>query len=327
MTILVTGAAGFIGSHVAAVLLARGEQVVGIDNLNDYYSPELKAARLDRLTTNPNFRFIKVDISDRPAIEALESELKDVTGVVNLAAQAGVRYSLENPYTYIDSNVTGQVVMLEAARRMPKLKHFVYASSSSVYGANKKMPFSIDDRVDQPMSIYAATKKAAEMMTYSYSHLYGIPATGLRFFTVYGPWGRPDMAAYLFADAIMAGRPIRVFNGGKMKRDFTFVEDIAAGVVAALDHPAKPDASGTPHMVYNLGNNRTEDLTRFIAIIEESLGREAIRQMEPIQLGDVPETSADIEASRRDLGYDPKTPIDVGLPRFIEWYKTYHKLG
>ncbi|QCO01744.1 SDR family NAD(P)-dependent oxidoreductase [Azospirillum argentinense] len=327
MTIVVTGAAGFIGSHVASALLDRGETVLGIDNLNDYYSVALKEARLARLAARPGFRFIKADVSDRAAVEALAPDFAAATGVVHLAAQAGVRYSLENPYAYVDANVTGQVAMLEAARRMPKLKHFVYASTSSVYGANKKMPFSVDDRVDSPMSIYAATKKAAEMMTYAYCHLYKVPATGLRFFTVYGPWGRPDMAAYLFADAIMAGRPIRVFNEGRMKRDFTYVDDIAAGVLAALDRPAAPDANGAPHAVYNLGNNRTEDLMRFIGIIEESLGRKANMNMEPIQAGDVPETSADIEASRRDLGYEPTTSIETGLPRFVAWYKGYHGLA
>ncbi|WP_188259458.1 SDR family NAD(P)-dependent oxidoreductase [Azospirillum tabaci] len=327
MTIVVTGAAGFIGSHVAAALLDRGETVLGIDNLNDYYSVALKEARLARLADRPGFRFVKADVSDRAVVEALAPDFAAATGVVHLAAQAGVRYSLENPYAYVDANVTGQVAMLEAARRMPKLKHFVYASTSSVYGANKKMPFSVEDRVDSPMSIYAATKKAAEMMTYAYCHLYKMPATGLRFFTVYGPWGRPDMAAYLFADAIMAGRPIRVFNEGRMKRDFTFVEDIAAGVLAALDRPAAPDANGAPHAVYNLGNNRTEDLMRFIGIIEEALGRKANMTMEPMQAGDVPETSADIEASRRDLGYEPTTSIETGLPRFIAWYKRYHGLA
>ncbi|CAO3421327.1 SDR family NAD(P)-dependent oxidoreductase [Azospirillum argentinense] len=327
MTIVVTGAAGFIGSHVASALLDRGETVLGIDNLNDYYSVALKEARLARLAARPGFRFIKADVSDRAAVEALAPDFTTATGVVHLAAQAGVRYSLENPYAYVDANVTGQVAMLEAARRMPSLKHFVYASTSSVYGANKKMPFSVEDRVDSPMSIYAATKKAAEMMTYAYCHLYKFPATGLRFFTVYGPWGRPDMAAYLFADAIMAGRPIRVFNEGRMKRDFTYVDDIAAGVLAALDRPAAPDANGAPHAVYNLGNNRTEDLMRFIGIIEESLGRKANMNMEPIQAGDVPETSADIEVSRRDLGYEPTTSIETGLPRFVAWYKGYHGLA
>lgn len=328
MTILVTGAAGFIGSHVAAALLDRGEEVLGLDNLNDYYPVALKEARLAGLTARPGFRFVKADVSDRRVVEDLWPQFADVTGVVHLAAQAGVRYSLENPYAYVDANVTGQVTLLEAARRMPKLRHFVYASTSSVYGTNKKMPFSIEDRVDTPMSIYAATKKAAEMMAFSYSHLYKIPATGLRFFTVYGPWGRPDMAAYLFADAIVAGRPIRVFNGGRMKRDFTFVEDIAAGVLAALDRPAPMNEElGAPHRVYNLGNNRCEELMNFIGILEQALGREAVKIMEPIQAGDVPETAADIEASRRDLGFEPKTPIEVGLPRFVEWYKSYHRIG
>lgn len=302
--------------------------MLGLDSLNDYYSVALKEARLDWLRSRPGFRFVKADLADRAAVEALWPRFQDVTGVVHLAAQAGVRYSLENPYAYVDANVTGQVTLLEAARRMPKLAHLVYASTSSVYGANRKMPFSVEDRVDSPVSIYAATKKAAEMLAFSYSHLYRIPATGLRFFTVYGPWGRPDMAAYLFADAIVAGRPIRVFNGGRMKRDFTFVEDIAAGVLAALDRPAPPDAeTGAPYRVYNLGNNRCEDLMRFIGVLEAALGREAVKIMEPLQAGDVPETAADIESSRRDLGFDPKTPIEVGIPRFVAWYKEYHGIG
>lgn len=327
MTILVTGAAGFIGMHVAAALLDRGESVLGLDNLNDYYSVALKEARLAQLTGRSGFRFVRADVADRSAVEALWPEFGDVTGVVHLAAQPGVRYSLENPYAYVDANVTGQVTLLEAARRMPALRHVVYASTSSVYGANRKMPFSVEDRVDSPVSIYAATKKAAEMLAFSYSHLYRIPMTGLRFFTVYGPWTRPDMATYLFADAIMAGRPIRVFNGGRMKRDFTYVDDIAAGVLAALDRPAPPDAeSGAPHRVFNLGNNRCEDLMRFIAVLERALGRAAVKVMEPMQAGDVQETAADIETSRRLLGFDPKTPIEVGLPRFVDWYKSYHKV-
>lgn len=327
MSILVTGAAGFIGSHVAAALLARGERVIGIDNLNDYYSVDLKKARLDRLTGNPNFCFIKADIALRADIETLWPDFQKVSGVVHLAAQAGVRYSLENPYAYIDSNVTGQINILESARKMPNLKHIVYASTSSVYGTNKKMPFSVEDRVDSPMSIYAATKKAGEMMAFSYSHLYNIPATGLRFFTVYGPWGRPDMAAYLFADAIMAGKPIHVFNGGRMKRDFTFVDDIVAGILAALERPApmNPEIQA-PHRVYNLGNNRCEDLMHFIAILEEFLGQKAVKIMEPLQAGDVPETAADIEISRRELGFEPKTPIEIGLPKFVEWYKIYNRI-
>ncbi|HYH20008.1 MAG TPA: SDR family NAD(P)-dependent oxidoreductase [Azospirillum sp.] len=327
MTILVTGAAGFIGSHVALALLERGEEVLGIDNLNSYYAIALKQARLARLTTNPHFHFIKGDIADRKLIEEMGDALKEVTGVVHLAAQAGVRYSIENPYTYVDTNVMGQVVLLEAARRMPNLQHFVYASSSSVYGNNTKLPFSVDDRVDTPVSVYAATKKAAEMLSYCYAHLHRVPATGLRFFTVYGPWGRPDMAAYLFTDAIVHGRPIRVFNGGNMRRDFTYIDDIVAGVLAALDHPAPPDESGVRHRVFNLGNNNTEELMRYIAIIEEALGRKAVMHMEPMQPGDVPATYADIEASRRELGFEPKTPIEVGLPRFVQWYKEYHGLS
>ncbi|WP_376956827.1 SDR family NAD(P)-dependent oxidoreductase [Azospirillum sp. A26] len=327
MTILVTGAAGFIGSHVAAALLDRGESVLGIDNLNDYYAVTLKEARLARLTGRNGFRFIKADISDRATVEGLWPQFADVTGVVHLAAQPGVRYSIENPYAYVDANVTGQVTLLEAARRMPGLRHFVYASTSSVYGANRKMPFSVEDRVDSPVSVYAATKKAAEMLAFTYSHLYRMPMTGLRFFTVYGPWSRPDMATWLFADAITAGRPIRVFNDGKMKRDFTYIDDIVAGVLAALDRPAPVDAeTGAPHRVFNLGNNRCEELMRFIGVLEQALGREAVKVMEPMQAGDVHETAADIDLSRQLLGFEPKTPIEIGLPRFVEWYKGYHKL-
>lgn len=323
MTVVVTGVAGFIGSQVALALLARGEAVLGIDNLNDYYSVALKEARLARLSGKPGFRFVKADVADRAAIADAFALDNDITGVIHLAAQAGVRYSLENPYAYIEANVMGHTVMLETARRQPKLKHFVYASSSSVYGGNTKQPFSVQDRVDTPVSLYAATKKAGELIAHSYSHLYSLPTTGLRFFTVYGPWGRPDMAAYLFADAIMAGKPIRVFNHGKMRRDFTYVDDIVRGVVAVLDHPP----AGTPPCnVYNLGNHRSEELSHFIDVLEESLGRKAIRQLEPIQPGDVPETFAEIEESRRDFGYEPTVSIDEGLPRFVEWYKGYHGL-
>ncbi|HYH39251.1 MAG TPA: NAD-dependent epimerase/dehydratase family protein [Azospirillum sp.] len=324
MTILVTGAAGFIGSHLSAALMARGETVLGLDNVNAYYSVALKEARLARLTPNPAFRFLKADIADRAAMEALRPELADVTGIVHLAAQAGVRYSLENPYAYVEANVMGHLCMLEMARNLPNVKNFVYASSSSVYGGNKVLPFSVEDRVDSPVSIYAATKKADELMSHAYSHLYGFPATGLRFFTVYGPWGRPDMAAYLFADAILAGQPIRVFNAGEMQRDFTYIDDIVAGILAALDRPAQPDADGVRHRVYNLGNHRSERLLDFIAILEAALGRTAIKQMEPMQPGDVPATYADIEASRRDLGFEPATPVSEGIPRFVEWYKEYH---
>jgi UDP-glucuronate 4-epimerase len=335
MTILITGAAGFIGSHVAEALLARGDQVVGIDNLNDYYSVALKRARLQRLEGKPGFHFMQADVADRASIEDVLREVKaggnaaggPITGIVHLAAQAGVRYSLENPYAYADSNVMGQVVMLEAARGLDRLDHFVFASSSSVYGANTKLPFSIDDPVDHPVSLYAATKRAGELITYSFSHIHKLPATGLRFFTVYGPWGRPDMAAYLFCDAIMAGRPIRVFNEGRMERDFTYIDDIVAGVTAALDRPAAPDERGVPVRLYNLGNHRSESLMHFISVIERSLGRKAEKKLEPMQAGDVPATYADISATRRDLGFDPATPIEVGIPLFVAWYKGYHGIA
>lgn len=327
MTIVVTGAAGFIGYHVSEKLLARGETVVGIDNVNAYYDPSLKDARLARLGRHSNFRFDRIDITDREAIDDAFRRAGDITAVVHLAAQAGVRYSIENPYAYVDANVMGQVVMLEAARRQPALKHFVYASSSSVYGSNKEAPFSEAHRVDTPISLYAATKKAGEMIAYTYSHLYRLPTTGLRFFTVYGPWGRPDMAAYLFADAIMDGRPLKVFNNGNMRRDFTFIDDIVLGVVAALDRPpADIRDAEAPFKIYNLGNNRTEPLGRYIDVLEKALGRESIRHMMPMQPGDVRETSADISASRRDLGFDPKTTIDDGLPLFAEWYRDYRAL-
>jgi UDP-glucuronate 4-epimerase len=326
MTVLVTGAAGFIGSHVSRALLQRGTSVVGIDNLNAYYDVRLKEARLARLEGEPGFAFHRLDITDRDGITALVEATPELTGVIHLAAQAGVRYSLENPYAYVQSNVMGQTVMLEAARRAKRLKNFVYASSSSVYGGNTKLPFSVDDPVDKPISLYAATKRACELTAQTYAHLYRIPSVGLRFFTVYGPWGRPDMAAYLFADAIVAGRPIQIFNNGEMQRDFTYVDDIVAGTIAALDHPPRDDGE-PPHRVYNLGNHRPERLLDFIAIVEKELGRTAKRQLLPMQPGDVPATYADIESSRRDLGFEPKTPLAVGLPRFIAWYKDYHRLS
>lgn len=322
MTIVVTGAAGFIGFHVANALLDRGDEVLGIDNLNDYYDVRLKQARLDLLLARPGFRFEKCNVADRDAAPALIAEAQP-TGIVHLAAQAGVRYSLIDPYAYVEANLLGQVVMLEAARALPRRPHFVYASSSSVYGGNTKLPFSVDDRVDNPVSLYAATKKADELITHSYSHLFRIPATGLRFFTVYGPWGRPDMAAYLFADAIMRGRPIRVFNHGDMRRDFTYIDDIVAGVLAALDRPP-PDDGAPPCRVYNLGNHRSEKLLDFIAVLEQALGRTAEKTFEPMQPGDVAATCADIAASARDLGFTPATPIEVGIPRFVAWYKAYH---
>jgi UDP-glucuronate 4-epimerase len=321
--ILLTGVAGFIGYHVAQVLLGRGEAVVGVDNLNDYYDVSLKQARLERLRASSSFSFVKADVSDREAILAIAAARPDVTGVVHLAAQAGVRHSLVDPYVYVTSNVMGQVVMLELARRLKHLKHFVYASSSSVYGGNEDLPFSIDDTVDQPQSLYAATKRSDELIAYTYAHLYGVPSTGLRFFTVYGPWGRPDMAAYLFTRAILKGEPIQVFNGGEMRRDFTFVDDIVNGVVRALDRPAtgKP-----PHAVYNLGNHRSEKLMDFIGTLERALDRKAQIRFAPMQAGDVLSTFADIEASRRDLGFEPTTPISEGIPRFVNWFRQYHSV-
>lgn len=332
MTILVTGAAGFIGMHVAHRLLTRGERVIGVDSINDYYDTSLKQARLAQLDPHVGFSFLHLDIADRGAMEELFGRHPEITGIVHLAAQAGVRYSLENPYAYIQSNLMGQVVMLEGARRLPLLRHFVYASSSSVYGANVKQPFSIGDVVDRPVSLYAATKRADELMTRTYSHLYGLPATGLRFFTVYGPWGRPDMAPFLFAGAIAAGRPIRVFNHGDMSRDFTFIDDIVDGVVAALDRPATAgdpggDGDSVPHRIYNLGNNRPERLLDFIAAIERHLGRKAEMVMEPMQKGDVPATYADIDASTRDLDYRPRIGLDEGVARFIAWYRDYYRLA
>ncbi len=321
MSILLTGAAGFIGFHVAKALLERGERVIGIDNLNDYYDVRLKEARLDRLRAHPGFVFAKLDVADREGILAVVACHPDLRSVIHLAAQAGVRYSLENPYAYIDANVMGTLVMFEAARRIDALTGITYASSSSVYGANRQQPFSVEDRVDQPVSLYAATKRSCELLAHTYSHLYGLPATGLRFFTVYGPWGRPDMAAYLFTSAILAGRPIKVFNHGRMARDFTYIDDIVAGTIAAHD---RPPADGVRHRIYNLGNHRPEKLLDFIAVIERALGRTAKKELLPLQPGDVPESFADITASRRDLGYDPKTTIEVGLARFIEWYKEYH---
>jgi len=321
MSILVTGAAGFIGSFVCKALLARGEEVVGIDNLNDYYDVRLKQARLDMLVAHKGFHFINADISDRDAMLRLGDEYPDVTGIVSLAAQAGVRHSLIDPYVYVASNVMGQVVILELARRLTKLRHFVYASSSSVYGGNTKFPFSIDDPVEQPNSLYAATKRSDELIGYTYAHLYGIPVTGLRFFTVYGPWGRPDMAAFIFTRAILSGTPIQVFNYGEMWRDFTYIDDIVDGVVRTLDRPA---AGQPPNAVYNLGNHNSEKLTDFIGEIEKALGRKAECQLEPIQPGDVPRTYADIAASQRDLGFEPTTPISVGIPKFIAWYREYY---
>ncbi|APE28570.1 SDR family NAD(P)-dependent oxidoreductase [Aurantiacibacter gangjinensis] len=326
MRILVTGAAGFIGAAVSQRLLERGDSVIGIDNCNDYYDPALKEARLDRVRgVGGDFTFHKIDFADMAALEAaLDGERID--RIVHLGAQAGVRYSLENPAAYVQSNLVGHANMLELARNR-KVEHMVYASSSSVYGGNDKVPFSVEDRADHPVSLYAATKRADEMLSESYAHLYRIPLTGLRFFTVYGPWGRPDMAAWLFTEAILSGRPITVFNKGEMWRDFTYIDDIVSGVIAVLDNPpaddgaAKPGGSTKPHALYNIGNNRSEKLTDFIAVLEDACGQKAQIDWQPMQAGDVPRTYADIDAISRDLGYAPTTDIADGLPRFVEWYR------
>jgi UDP-glucuronate 4-epimerase len=323
MSILLTGAAGFIGFHVTRALLDRGERVVGIDNLNDYYDVRLKEARLAELQAYPGFSFAKLDVADRDGVFRLVDGYRDMYGIIHLAAQAGVRHSLHDPYTYIDANVMGTLVMLEAARRINQSGGIVYASSSSVYGANAKQPFSVDDRVDQPVSLYAATKRSCELMAEAYSRLYGLAATGLRFFTVYGPWGRPDMAYYLFTRAILAGEPIKVFNEGRMARDFTYIDDIVQGTIAAHDRPPGPGV----HRIYNLGNHRAERLLDFIAALERLLGRTATKQLLPMQPGDVVEGYADIDAARRDLGFEPKVTIATGLASFVQWYKKYHALS
>ena len=320
MAILLTGAAGFIGMHVAQALLARGESVIGVDNVNDYYDVALKEARLARLHEHQKFRLERLDIADEGVLTPLAD---GVDRVVHLAAQAGVRYSLTNPGAYERANLAGHLNVLEFARSLGEgLAHMVYASSSSVYGGNTKLPFSVDDQVDNPVSLYAATKKADELMSHAYSHTYGLPQTGLRFFTVYGPWGRPDMSAYIFTSKILAGEPIPVFNHGDMQRDFTYIDDIVAGVVAALDQP--PAADGPQHRLYNLGNHRSEPLMRFIGLIEAALGQKAEIDFQPMQPGDVQATYADIDATQRDLGFQPSTSIDEGIPKFIAWYREYH---
>lgn len=320
MSVFVTGAAGFIGFHTSQALLARGEEVIGIDNLNDYYDPSLKAARLAELKKNDAFTFIEGDIAERDTIEGIAAKYPHIDRIVGLAAQAGVRYSLIDPYSYTRSNVEGQLVLLEMARNMTGLKNFVYASSSSVYGANEKLPLAEADRVDRPVSLYAATKRAGELMAYSYSQLFGLPTTGLRFFTVYGPWGRPDMAYWDFTKSILGGKPIRIFNNGNMQRDFTYIDDIVTGVLAAIDRPAEGEV---PAVVYNLGNHRAENLMDFVQVLEDALGIEAEKIMEPMQPGDVKATFADIETSRRDLGFEPRTSIQEGIPVFVDWYRRY----
>jgi UDP-glucuronate 4-epimerase len=323
MSVLVTGAAGFIGFHVSKALLARGEQVVGIDNLSPYYDVTLKQARLDILRGTDGFSFETIDIADNDPFGSAAASIAGVDRIVHLAAQAGVRHSLTHPHDYVRANIVGHLNILEFARAQSSLKHLVYASSSSVYGTNRNLPFSVDDRTDAPVSLYGATKKADELMSHSYSYLYKIPQTGLRFFTVYGPWGRPDMALFLFTKAILDGDPIKVFNFGEMMRDFTYIDDIVSGTIGALDHPASDQETGVPHAVYNLGNHRSEPLMRMIELLEDCLGKKAEKIMEPIQPGDVAETFADIEPARRDLGFDPKTSIEVGIPAFVDWYRDY----
>jgi UDP-glucuronate 4-epimerase len=333
MRVLVTGAAGFIGSALSLRLLARGDEVLGVDNLNDYYDVTLKQARLDRLTPHPNFKFAKVSIEERPALEKVFHEFRPQR-VVNLAAQAGVRYSLENPYAYVEANLVGFINILETCRH-GKVEHLVYASSSSVYGANRKLPFSVQDSVDHPVSLYAATKKANELMAHTYSHLYGLPTTGLRFFTVYGPWGRPDMALFLFTRKILAGEPIDVFNHGHHTRDFTYVDDIVEGVIRTLDRVPEPDpaydplqpnsaTSSAPYRVYNIGNSHPVQLSHYIEVLEACLGRKAEKNLLPLQPGDVPDTSAEVSELMTDTGYRPDTSVEEGVKRFVEWYRGYY---
>ncbi len=321
--ILVTGGVGFIGFHLSKKLLECGNRVVGFDNLNDYYDPALKQARLEILKQYPNYQFIKGDLADKEVLEVVFQKYTPKI-VVNLAAQAGVRYSIDHPDCYIQSNLVGFFHVLECCRHYP-VDHLVYASSSSVYGANKKVPFSTDDQVDHPVSLYAATKKSNELMAYTYSHLYHIPATGLRFFTVYGPYGRPDMAYFSFTKAILSGKPIRVFNNGDMYRDFTYIDDIVDGVMRLLCHMPKPDENNAPHKVYNIGNNNPEKLMDFIGTLEKCLGKEAVKQFEPMQPGDVYRTYADVDDLVRDIGFCPSTSIQDGLSRFVEWYRSFYK--
>ncbi|WP_315747699.1 MULTISPECIES: NAD-dependent epimerase [unclassified Bradyrhizobium] len=333
--VLVTGVAGFIGFHVAQRLLADGRRVVGIDNVNSYYDPRLKEARLEILRTQRGFSFVKLDLADRAGIKALFAQHR-FPAVIHLAAQAGVRYSLENPHAYVDANLEGFINILEGCRHHG-CEHLLFASSSSVYGANTKLPFSVKDNVDHPISLYAATKKANELMAHSYSHLYGLPATGLRFFTVYGPWGRPDMAMFIFAKAILAGQPVRLFNHGRMRRDFTYVDDVVQAIVRLVGRPPKgnpdwdgnrpdPASSRAPWTVYNIGNNHPEELTHVISLLEKEFGRPAIREMLPMQPGDVEATYADVADLERDIGFRPATPIEEGIARFAKWYRDYHRI-
>jgi len=336
MKVLVTGVAGFIGMHVAQLLLQRGDEVVGIDNLNDYYDPTLKQARLKQLKTFTSFKFVRMDITDGAAIEEL-FVLEGFERVVHLAAQAGVRYSLKNPSAYVQTNLVGFGHVLEACRNN-HIEHLVYASSSSVYGSNTRMPYSVHDNVDHPASLYAASKKANELMAHSYSHLFDLPTTGLRYFTVYGPWGRPDMSPWLFSSAILEGRSIEVFNYGKMQRDFTYIDDIAEGTVRVLDRIAAPNPdfrsdnpdpgnSYSPYKVYNIGNHQPVELLVFIKFLEDALGRKAIKNLLPMQAGDVVATYADLEDLKRDVGFAPKTTLKQGVERWVEWYRQYTRVG
>ena len=334
MKYLVTGAAGFIGMNVSLALLERGDRVVGFDNLNPYYSVELKRSRLNRLVAQSGFHFEEGDLADRERLPTLFAKEK-FDAVINLAAQAGVRYSLTNPHAYVDSNLVGFVNVLEACRHH-EVKHLTYASSSSVYGANTEMPFSVHHNVDHPLSLYAATKKANELMAHTYSHLYRLPTTGLRFFTVYGPWGRPDMALWLFTKAILAGEPIDIFNNGQMRRDFTYIDDIVQGIIRvsdripagnpdwSSDHP-DPSSSRAPYRIYNIGNNQPVELMHLIETLERNLGKTAVKNFLPMQLGDVPATFADVDDLIRDVGFKPSTPIELGIERFVRWYREYHK--
>ena len=322
MTVIVTGAAGFVGSHVAHALLARGEQVLGLDNVNPYYSVRLKEARLARLEARPGFRFRRVDIGEKAAVFAAFEDAPEATRVIHLAAQAGVRHSMVDPYAYVSANVMGHVTVLEAARRLERLEHVVYASSSSVYGGNAKLPFAESDRVDTPVSLYAATKRADELASHAYWHLYGMKLTGLRFFTVYGPWGRPDMAYYAFAEAIMAATPIPLYDGGRLRRDFTYIDDIVDGVLACLDRPP-PD--GAAPLLFNIGNNRAEYVSDLVGLLESSLGRRALIRNVPRPVSDVAETWADLTAIEAYAGYRPRTPLSEGVPRFVEWFLDYRR--
>ncbi|MDP1840008.1 MAG: GDP-mannose 4,6-dehydratase [Reyranella sp.] len=327
MSVLVTGVAGFVGSHVARALLARGEAVIGVDNFSDYYDPILKFARLKALREDKGFTFLEGDIADRDAMQALAGRHGDLDRIVHLAAQPGVRHSMVDPYIYVQTNVMGHLVMLELARGLITrkeggLKHFVYASSSSVYGGNRKLPFAIDDRVDKPVSLYAATKRADELMTETYTHLYGMKATGLRFFTVYGPWGRPDMSPYIFAKAIHEGSTIQLYHLGFIKRDYSYIDDIVAGTLAVLD---KPSAEAS-HRVYNLGAARSEDIVHVISLFEKALGREAKVELRPGEPGDMQETAADIADTTRDFGWTPKVTVEQGIPLFVDWFKSYNRL-